>query len=119
MHTMEDYLNNLILYVQTNYQLSKTATEYMFFGPIRFRFLRFLPYNCLESYKDFKTFQSVLNVTSVNCYYSDYKSTTINTTGILDYSFKNETNTIHELVTPIGVIGTAGVVIDVYPEKYL
>lgn len=114
---MNDYLAYAANYINYIYTSSSYGKSYIYYGPIMFRFLQTNSYNCLTDYDTMDLFTSMASLIDTQCYYSDHYDNNRNQSGIYKYSFVNETNITHPLVTPIGKYDTTGTVIFIYPNE--
>lgn len=121
---MKDYLNRYIDYIEGDLSSSKERA-FFFYGPIRFRFLDTIFYDCL---KDYNSYSLVMLIEDSNiCKHLTFTDEAINSTSHMNFlnisdiyypfKFSNQTNITHILNSPLGQVTTSGIVIDLYVDQ--
>jgi hypothetical protein len=94
----------------------------MFYGPIRYRFLKMNTYDCLSDVSNYTAIQQFLSITGTKCFFTSHVNITYDKSGIQspglnhNYNFSSSLNITHETITPIGTLDSTGTVVDMRIE---
>jgi hypothetical protein len=115
LNDMNDYLSYLVNLIESeseSYQeILYYDTNYIVFSSIRFRFFRTISRECLD-----QSITTQLNLINKNtCFYSDHNSKTVNKADLMNFKFKEETETniLMDRLTPLGRLDKSGIVVDI------
>jgi hypothetical protein len=105
--------------------MKRNQHDYVFFGPVQFRFFKTITYSCIDDYANFSLFKTLDKLHhKIACTKFDHYAETRNKTPIVvngrTYSFMdtNTTNITHTLMTPLGYYDESGIIIKINTTEY-